>query len=216
MSNNNNSTSGFLVGVLVIVALLAYSTKHKQPKTVIDSQAIIREAEVNGVRYSSTMARLRADIQKLQDDGIVELSINNGKLSNPILGQTSIIINSDNKIEASIVIDVEDAVRAGDRVEPLLGHELKHVWDALFLYDKTDNYVSVSKFIATANNEKTKLYRDREVESSAIGIEDSIRHELVSSKNDIFKHLPKTRQEADVLYAERSKIDPTLKSVLQK
>ena len=212
---STKSNNGILLAILIAVgiAALIIRTQNKTPTVIVEPQVALKEAEINGIRYSSIMANIRRDIQKLQDDGTLTLTIRPGKLTNPILGQTSVIINNaEGKIECTVVMDIEDAVRAGDRVEPLLGHELKHVWDALFLYDKTDPYTSAAKFIETANRQKgNTLYKEREVESSAIGIENSIRKELKATKNPIFSSLPESREAADVMYANRSKVDINLR-----
>ena len=214
--SNNNSTNGFLLVILlVLLGILVYNVKHKKsvPVPIVSTTEMLSNAETNGIQYSPTMASIRRDLRRLQDDGTLLLSIKPGKLINPILGQTSISIDSDGKIEASIVMDIEDAVTAGDMGEPLIGHEFKHVWDALFLYDKTNPYSSVVKFVETANKQKNDnvLYHSREVESSAIGIEDVIRKELIRSGNPSFSKLPASRQEADTKYAERAKFNTSLK-----
>lgn len=216
MSNNNSNTGGvILIVVLLVLGAYLYSLKTKNKPTIpaIPNTIVLETAEQTGVKYSPTMASIRKDLQKLQDDGTLIMTVKPGKLMNPILGQTSIIINADGKVEATIVMDVEDAILAGDSAEPLLGHEFKHVWDALFLYDKTSPYVSATKFIETANKQKNNntLYRNREVESSAIGIEDIIRKELIRSGNATFAKLPDSRQSADNRYAEKVKFNPQLK-----
>jgi hypothetical protein len=213
MANRNSSSTGILLAIAVVIGLIVLITKQKGPSTqvLIKEQIDLVAVEKNGVINSPTMSKIRSDIQKLQDAGIVELSISAGTLPNPILGQTKININSEGKIVCSIVLDVSDAVKAGDRAEPLLGHELKHVWDTLYLYDKKDPFASALIFIQTVANQTKVLYHDREVESSAIGIENIIRQELKASKNPIFTNMPASREAADALYVQKSKIDPSLR-----
>ena len=217
MANTTNIGNAFLLLVLLIAGIVAITIKvKKSTRTIpVQIQHTIKDIEVNGMKYSPTMRSIRLSIQKLQDDNILTLTLVKGILPNPILGQTSITINETGKIEAKIVLDVDDALLAGDQVEPLLGHELKHVWDALFLYDKNP-YASVGKFIETANEQKRTLYRDREVESSAINTEDLIRKELINSKSPNFALLPNSRSQADVLYNNKVKLNPSLTSIVNQ
>ena len=216
MSNNNNASGGLLLILLILLGVFYYNIKRKKdlvpPVPVVSLEEKMTNAEANGVKFSPTMASIRKDLQKCQNDGILILTIKPGKLTNPILGQTSISIDAEGKVEATITMDVEDAITAGDMEEPLLGHEFKHVWDALFLYDKANPLISVTKFIETANKQKNNntLYQAREVESSAIGIEDTIRKELISSNNTIFAKLPRSRQAADLLYSQKAKTNPSI------
>jgi len=214
--STKSSNTGLILAIILVIGLIVLVSRNIKSTTqdLITQQVNLQEVEQLGVKSSGTMSNMRKDIQTLQNEGKLELTISHGKLTNPILGQTKINISSEGKITCDIVLDVEDAVRAGDRVEPLLGHELKHVWDALFLYDKKDPFISVAMFIKIANDEKNKLYRDREVESSAINVEDVIRQELKASKNPAFDNMPKSRTEADVLYNRKSKLDLSLKSAM--
>jgi len=214
MAKSNNN--GFLLGVLIVVALVAAFIKNYKPAPPINAEVVLNEAAVLGPECSGTMFNIRKEIKDLQQVGVLNLTIKPGNLVSPVLGETHVNINSDGIIECTVIIDVEDAIAAGDRVEPLLGHELKHVWDALFLYDKKDPFASASKFISTANEEKSRSYKNREVESSAIGIEDIIRKELILSKNPAFRRLPVSRADADILYAQRAKVNPSLKGVLKQ
>ena len=213
---NTRSNNGFLLGVLLIISILALLTKNH--KSVENPQAVIIGTITEGTQYSSTMKYIYDEIKKLQTSGNLILTITPGKLPSPILGQTTLDIDDSGKIiTAKIVLDIDKAEKAGDRLEPLLGHELKHVWDALFLYDKTSPIESTRKFISAANiDSKTKLYKDRGVESSAIAIEDIIRKELINSKNKDFIDMPSSRQAADEKYAIRSDMYPLLKSILTR
>lgn len=214
MSDKTNNM--VLLGIIAVIGVMALVTKfYKQSSPKVDSAIVLTNAQQLGVDCSPTMANIYKEVKALQLEGKLDLKIAAGPLPSPILGQTSVRLGGDgdgNKIICSIVIDVDKATLAGDMVEPLLGHELKHVWDALFLYDKTSPYTSAAKFIEAANDGKKILYHSREVESSAIGIENNIRKELLLSGNKFFDNLPKTREDADVVYLSRSKIHPSLKS----
>jgi hypothetical protein len=209
----NNTTLLIIIAVICVMALVTKFYKQNLPK--VDSTITLAHAQQVGVDCSPTMAKIYKEVKALQLDGKLDLKISSGPLPNPILGQTSICLGGEsesNKIVCSIIIDVEKATLAGDMIEPLLGHELKHVWDALFLFDNTSSYISTAKFIETANDNKKILHHSREVESSAINVENSIRKELLLSGNKIFDNLPKTREAADIVYSNRSKIYPSLKS----
>ena len=211
MSNKNNVSGPLMLVLLIGLAIVYYTLKQKKeppvPEIPIEVQLV--NARDNGIKYSPTMASIYKDLKKLQDAGILVLTVTPGKLPNPILGQTSINIDSDGKIEASIIMDVGDAIVAGDMEEPLLGHEFKHVWDALYLYDKNP-ITSTAKFIDTVAKQKNTAYQAREVESSAIGIEDIIRKELINSNNPAFSKLPRSRQAADLLYNQKAKTNPSI------
>lgn len=208
------TSNGALLGILLVLLVIAVISKTFKSAPKISPEVILTTSTESVVKHSNTLASIYKDIQKVQAENKLDLIIRNGKLTNPILGQTTVNLNEEGKIVCVITMDVEKAEAAGDKVEPLLGHELKHVWDALFLYDTKDPYVSAAKFIEAANVGKKNLYKDREVESSAIGVENTIRKELILSEDPEFSNLPKTRDAADMMYANKSKINSSLKSKL--
>lgn len=217
--SSNKSGTGLILLVVLVVGLLILVIKHSKSspnntQVLIAQQVNLPVVEANLLNNSATAAKIRKNIQDLQDTNIIDLIIKVDKLPNPVLGQTSISISPEGKIICVILLNVETAVRAGDRVEPLLGHEFKHVWDTLYLYDKKDPYNSALTFIQTVKDQAGVLYANREVESSAINIENLIRQELKKSKNPLFTEMPETRYDADILYVKRSQFDPTLKKVL--
>ena len=209
---NKNNIAGMVIGIILAAGLVAVVSKtfHTAPVIKKDPDILLIEAKPLGVQNSHTMATIYSDIEKVNSTGILSLVIFNHKLDANTLGQTQITL-SNNKIICTVSIDVDKALRAGDRLEPLLGHELKHVWDALFLYDNKDPMKSAQLFIDSANASKVVTYKNREVEASAIKVEDTIRKELIESKNEAFLHLPESRQAAEALYSFRSKVDATLK-----
>ena len=213
---NNRSGNEVLLVILLLAGVMLVALKVKkqgltiQRPGIITQQTILSAAEIHGMQYSPTMAKLRKDLQALQDSGYFKLIIKVGKLPTPVLSQSTFSIIND-VIECTVLVDTESIAKAGDRSEPILGHELKHIWDVLFLFDKSNPVKSVIKYLGTEKS----LKLDRELEEMAVCAEDSIRRELKNSGNDLFLKMPKSRSEADILYNNMlNKPSISLKSLL--
>ena len=126
---NNRSGNEILLVILLLAGVMLVALKVKkqglttiQKSGIITQQTILSAAEIHGMQYSPTMAKLRKDIQALQDSGYLKLNIKVGKLPAPILGQSTLSISSENIIECTVLVDTESIIKAGDRSEPILGH----------------------------------------------------------------------------------------------
>lgn len=209
---SNNTKGNLLLIVMLTALLITVFVVNKNKKPPVLPEIVMTQATQTVLEFSPTASSMWKDISTLQRENKLDITIKDGDLSGNVLGQTSINIEND-KIICNIIIDVDKARLAGDRVEPLLAHELKHVWDALFLYDKKDPKVSTSIFITTVERDKQISHNNREVELSAIATEDKVRAEL--SKVSGFFGMPTTRAMADIKFTTRSKIEgPLLKKAL--
>ena len=205
------SINSILFIILIIMASLWFFIKPHKTAPVPSYTASLVFAEAAGIQNSKTMASLRKDLQNLQDSGKLDLIIRTGKLPPAVEGQATISVIGD-VIEALVVIDTDNIAKVNDNIEPALGHEFKHVWDALFVYDK-DPQKSVKRYSSLDQvGRKEEDYEDRKVEYSAILTEDVIRKELKNSGNIMYINMPKSREELDSRY----KIKPnlTLKTVI--
>jgi hypothetical protein len=197
--------NGILIVVLAIVILLLVVRKanlHPGPKVTVEQQLV--DATQTALKFSSTTNEMWTNISQAQRENKVVLTINNGKLAGYTFGQTTIYFQ-EGKPHCDIVIDVAKTEAAGDEVEPLLAHELKHVWDALFFYDKVDINSSVSKFLAIVDRDKKIIHNSREVELSAIAVEDVARRELLHSGATQFNGMPGSRALADIRFSARKR-----------
>ncbi|MCI4435960.1 MAG: hypothetical protein JHC33_04015 [Ignisphaera sp.] len=213
MGTNSSKGNLLLVVVLAVLLGIVLVVKRKPSVPPVPPEIVIINAEQSMLTYSPTAAIMWKDISALQREDKLILTIKDGDLHGNTLGQTSINI-VDNKIICNITIDTDKAKLAGDLVEPLLGHELKHVWDALFLYDKKNPVASTEAFIATVYRDKEIVHNNREVELSAIAAEDKIRSEFIESGNTVFNGMPTSRAMADIKFTTRSKYEPSLKKAL--
>jgi hypothetical protein len=212
MGTNSSKSNLILIVILAILLGITFGVK-KKSTSPIPPEVVMTTATQAVLTYSPTASSMWKDISALQRENKLELTIKDGDLHGNILGQTSISLATD-KIICNIIIDTNKARFSGDRVEPLLGHELKHVWDALFLYDKKNPITSTELFLAIVDRDKQIIHNNREVELSAITTEDKIRTELLKSGAD-FNGMPPSRAEADIKFTTRSHSDnPILRKAL--
>ena len=197
--------NGILIIVLAIVILLLVVRKvnlHTGPKLTVEQQLV--DSTQTALKFSSTTNDMWVNISQAQRENKVSLTINSGKLPGYVFGQTTIYFQ-EGKPHCDIIIDVDKTAAVGDKIEPLLAHELKHVWDALFLYDKTDINSSVTKFLAIVDRDKKTIHNSREVELSAISVEDTVRKELLHSGATAFNDMPGSRALADIRFSARKR-----------
>jgi hypothetical protein len=96
-----------------------------------------------------------------------------------------------------IEVDVFKVVtQKRDRLEPVLGHEIGHVYDAYFVY-------GVADFQAIVAREAQLPWDQRTVEKSAIAREDLIRQQLLRDHPEEYKHMPATRERQNQLASSR-------------
>jgi hypothetical protein len=204
-----NSSKGNLLLIVILAALLGIIfVVRKKSTPPIPPEVVMTTATQAMFTSSPTASSMWKDISALQRENKLELTIKDGDLPGNTLGQTSISLTTD-KIICNIIIDTDKARLAGDRIEPLLGHELKHVWDALFLYDKKNPITSTELFLAIVDRDKQIVHNNREVELSAITTEDKIRTELLKS-GPAFDGMPPNRAMADIKFTTRSRSDNSL------
>jgi hypothetical protein len=85
-----------------------------------------------------------------------------------------------------IQVDVSKVNRSRDQLEPVIGHEIGHVYDAYFKY-------GIPKFLELIKEESTLPWGSRTLEQSAIVFENSIRLELHQSGN--YPSMAQTRED---------------------
>lgn len=213
MGTNSSKGNLILVVILAILLVTVLVVKNKPSAPPISPEVAMTVAGQNILSCSPTASATWKDISALQRENKLDLTIKDDDLGGNTLGQTSITV-TDNKVVCVIIIDSGKATKSGDKIEPLLGHELKHVWDALFMYDKKNPIVSAENFIATVYRDKEMVHNSREVELSAIAYEDKVRLELLKSGNTAFNGMPNSRAMADIRFTNKSKLDPSLKKAL--
>ena len=207
MGTNSSKGNLLLVGILVVLLGAFLIVKLRKPSVPpVAPDVAMSNATQSLLTFSPITSAMWKDISVLQREDKVEITIKDGDLGGNTLGQTSINI-AGNKVVCVITIDTDKALAAGDKIEPLLGHELKHIWDALFLYDKKNYLDSAAQFIATVDRDKQIVHNSREVELSAIATEDKIRAELLKSGNATFNGIPSTRAMADIRFTTRAKVN---------
>lgn len=89
--------------------------------------------------------------------------------------------------EPSIILDLQAIASYGDWPEPVLAHEIGHVYDAYYTY-------GVARFIEIVNAELQLPWHLRTVEKSAIAREDAIRAELRKDHPKLYSGMPRTRK----------------------
>lgn len=105
-------------------------------------------------------------------------------LPGDILAQTRITTGS-----AEITVDVRKVKLRRDRLEPVIGHEIYHVWEAYYVYGGVDSFCTI------VNTEKpTKNWWDRSYEKTAIVRENSLRQYLKEHYYKDYVSMSSTRE----------------------
>lgn len=217
---SKSGTSGVILLLVIILTMFIglagkiYSIPRKHQS--IDNNTItLNVALEDGLKYSGTMDVLWRDLELLKQNKVLELTITDSRLVNTDVGVFDINLNISNKVIVNILIDTEKIISYGDRIEPVLGHQLKHVHEALFKYDKKDPRESVRKFIARDDNNKDIIKSNAEMEVFTIQAENDIRKELAGIKQ--YSSIPKTREEAKLNYkVVQKQVIPTLEDKIKK
>lgn len=110
--------------------------------------------------------------------------IKNATLPGDIEATTTISDYSDPVIE----VDVFKVLQKHDRLEPVIGHEIFHVYSAYYLY-------GVQEFQQIVAREANLPWEERTVEKSAIEQEDIIRTQLIMHNPSRYKGMPLTRKD---------------------
>ena len=98
---------------------------------------------------------------------VTDVVLTSGTLEGTTLAATTISIDGS---DATIIVDVDKVEKTHDRLEPVIGHELYHVWEAYYVYGGPD------KFCNLVTSEKPiKQWYDRTYERSAILRENQLR-----------------------------------------
>lgn len=138
-------------------------------------QMRLQKAQENLTMYSPTYVKI---INELKESGI-NYTITMGSFPNQSKeAEATTQVQLDGSF-ATIIIDESRVKQAGDRLEPVLIHELAHVQQAYLVY-------GVPNFIQIVQNEKNLAWSNRTVEKSAVVVEDRVRAELRSYKEFYF------------------------------
>lgn len=130
---------------------------------VPDYNAKMRLALDNLLKDSKKIHDRYLEITKLTEWNIVV-----ARLEGEIEAKTHLLIGANPWIE----VDVSKVGMKHDRLEPVIGHEINHVWDAYFKYGLED-------FCAIVAREANLPWDQRTVEKSAIQAENELRAQLL-------------------------------------
>lgn len=107
-----------------------------------------------------------------------------GKLDGDTLAQTRVNIEG----PAEILVDLDKVAKVHDRLEPVIGHELYHIWEAKQIYG------GPAKFLELVKSEKAKTdWHNRVYEQSAIKRENDLRLYLISTYPKEYSSMAKSR-----------------------
>ena len=101
-----------------------------------------------------------------------------------ILAQTTI-----NEGNATIIVDVSKVNKTHDRLEPVIGHELYHIWEAYFVYGGVENFSDI-----VAKEKPISVWQNRSYEKSTIQRENNLRKSLKTSYPNEFNTMSLTRE----------------------
>jgi hypothetical protein len=119
----------------------------------------------------------------------ISFTVVNATLEGDVEARTHIQIGSDPWIE----VDVRKTLNVKrDRLEPVIGHEIGHIYDANFVY-------GVPQFIAIVAKEAAMPWDQRTVEKSAIVRENEIRKQLLETHFQEYKTMAPTRERQNQL-----------------
>lgn len=109
------------------------------------------------------------------------VSITRGTLEGNVEGRTVVTPHG-----AVVVIDVIKVIRKRDRLEPVIGHELFHVNDALTVY-------GIDKFLNICADESSLPWRHKTLEQTAIKQENELRARLIAAHPETYTGMATTR-----------------------
>lgn len=194
----DGSKSNMLLAILVLIlaslAVLRVTKNNDiepRQREAINKDNKVASSLQKGIKNSSTLSSLWKELTLLEHENKIQLILLENSLTGGVVGETSFKIVENSKIIITIKIDSSKIIKSGDFIEPVLGHELKHINNVLFLYDKRDIITSVSTFLNKGSH--------KEIEASALTTEDVIRKELLNSGS--FPNIPITRMDADIRYS---------------
>lgn len=143
---------GLLIGMGWVIYTGRQNTiPHEQQLQMVETKLIQQSPDI-----AKKIAEINAEIQ---------FTVSDGKLATGTLATTEIKEDS-----ATITVDVSQVLSTHDRLEPVLGHEIYHVWECYYIYG------GATKFIALVNSEKpNRDWADRSFEKSAIARENQLR-----------------------------------------
>jgi len=172
---------GIAVGAVIILAAAGYGIYKGNINALTDQQQI-------ELAFNKLLANSPSTVKIL---GAVDITkISNEKLKGSDLGQTAIYADG----SFTIKIDVEDVKRCYDRLEPVLAHEIFHVWQATVKS-------TPEQFIEMVNREKaTTDWSHRTFEIEAVAWENVIRKELLEANPKEFSGMPETRELTNARY----------------
>jgi len=122
-------------------------------------------------------------------------------LEGSTLGRTSIkvsLLDNEPIVEARVWVDVDKIRNHQDHLEPLIAHEIFHIWDACYQYD-SQLIFSAAKFMELVELARHQEWADRPHEKKAVSFENQVRAELISKYSE-FKHTARTREQASQRY----------------
>lgn len=173
----NTITKYVTIGIVITAIMLAGRWYSK--KTFIPHSIRLETATVNVTKQSSDVQLKLMAIQSKTN-----VIITNDTLPGEVLAQTSI-----NEDASTIIVDVDKVTLKKDRLEPVIAHEIFHVWEAYYIYGGID------KFTVLVNSEKeTSIWENRSYEKTAIARENALRKYLKDSFSKEYRSMPITRE----------------------
>lgn len=162
------------------------TAKVKKIFAPIDYQKMLDKAIENLLSDSQTINRMYTDIQLTK-----KMTIVLAELEGDVEARTHLTVDAEPWIE----VDVRKVSKLRDRLEPVIGHEVGHVYDAYYKF-------GVSNFIEIVSNETKMPWDQRTVEKSAIVFENQIRAELLRDHPAEYRGMAPTRERQNATHRD--------------
>lgn len=178
MLNKNIKNTLIIISIILIGIGIYYGNKN-----IISDEKKIENAFNNLLDKSPDNRKIFEEITKNN----ITIEFKPGNLQNDDLGKTIIFDNNNSNGHASVTIDLNRVFEKRDRLEPIIAHELKHIYDAYFIF-------GFKRFNELVLNEKDVNWWNRTLEKSAISFEDQTRQFLKTNYQNEFKGMSHKRE----------------------
>jgi hypothetical protein len=171
-----NSKLKYIVAVILVV-LVGFLIYKANKKSLTDAQKI-------ELAYNNLLAKSPSVVELMKSIQVPANQIISENLKGVDLGQTTIYGDG----SFTVKVDCNYVFRCMDRLEPVIAHELFHVYQGKIKQ-------TPAEFIERVNLEKSKFdWYHRPVELEAIAWENKIRVELRHNDPKGFSTMPETRE----------------------
>ena len=160
---------------------------------VIGLGTAIYIGQKNSIPYQQQVELVDAKIREQSPDIFVKVgeimqktnyTIKAGELAGEVLAQTKVMESG-----AEITVDVRKVNAHNDRLEPVIGHEIYHIWEAYYVYGGVDPFSQL-----VANEKPINNWQDRTFEKSAIARENELRRYLKAKYPKEYGTMSSTRE----------------------